>query len=127
MKLDDVYPSNFLKPSDCGLNGIILTIANVAIETVGTDTKPVCTFQNTEKKLTLNKTNFIKLQQLTGSEDSDSWGGHQVVAFEDTTQFNGRTVPCIRLRAASQPAAAAPQPAPHQPAAAPPPPPQPPA
>lgn len=41
---------------------------------------------------------------MTGQDDSDDWKGRRVTLYRDTTHFQGKTVPCIRVRAADEPA-----------------------
>ena len=83
MLLEEAYPSAYLTPADCGPNGIVLIVSQVVNELMrnAPRPKPVAFFENNEKKLPLNKTNFAKLQQLTGRPNSDHWTGHRFIAF----------------------------------------------
>jgi hypothetical protein len=41
--------------------------------------------------------------EATGEEDSENWPGHLVELYRDKTNFGGRSVACIRVRAAEAP------------------------
>ena len=61
-------------------------------------TKTVLYFTNTRKKLPLNKTNWNAIVDVTGEVDSDHWRGHRIELYSSTTEMNGKTLPCIRIR-----------------------------
>jgi hypothetical protein len=100
MKLNDLFPSRYLK-SDDYQQPAILTMTAVAIEQVGPDRedKPVLYFKETAKGLILNKTNFEMVAEVTGQEDTMDWEGQKIEIFKSRTKFGGRTVDCLRLRA----------------------------
>lgn len=102
MNIDNAFPSNFLKASDLGANQPVVTIDRVDVEPVGRDKemKPVLYFKGKEKGFILNKTNSRKIAELTGSKDTDDWGGCQIRLYATETEFGGETVECIRIKAA---------------------------
>jgi hypothetical protein len=61
--------------------------------------KCVLYFENEPKALVLNRTNFERVRDITGEEDSDDFPGHKIVGFADKTQMGGKTVDCVRVRA----------------------------
>ena len=80
---------------------ITVTISGVDTEQVrgdnGLEDKWVVSFQSASKKLILNVTNTNVLIDALGYESND-WIGQQVVLFTQMVQFNGRSVPGVRVR-----------------------------
>ena len=35
---------------------------------------------------------------MTGQVNSDNWAGHKIELYPSTTEMNGKTLPCIRIR-----------------------------
>lgn len=114
MKISSAFPSKYLKASDIpDGRDVIVKIDVVRMEIMteaGTEEKPILYFVGKEKGLVLNQTNAGTLATALG-DDTETWHGQTVTLFTTTTQFNGRTVPCIRLRVPRQ-APPAPQRAP---------------
>jgi hypothetical protein len=102
MNIDSAFPSTYLKASDLGDNQPVVTIDRVEVEPVGRDKemKPVIYFKGKEKGVVLNKTNSRKIAELTGSKDTDDWGGCQIRLYATETEFGGEMVECIRVKAA---------------------------
>ena len=98
MKVSDAYPSKYLRAADLQGRTIILTIAKVVMETLGTDQKPVVYFNDARKGLVTNKTNAGAIATFAG-EEMDSWTGKQIELFPTPVTFQGRTVDAIRVRA----------------------------
>ena len=102
MKLNEMFPSNYVQKEDCGDTGIIVTITGISMEDVSrenepTEIKPVVTFSEV-KPLVLNKTNGKALAGYLSSDDADHWIGKQIVLFNDlTVEFNG-VIGGIRVR-----------------------------
>lgn len=112
MKLDDVFPGKYLKASEISEEGETFTISSVELEEVGQgadkQVKPVVYFEETDKGLVMNKTNFKSFAEVTGEGDSDGWPGHQVTLFATQVDFSGKSMEAIRVkkRVARTPAAA---------------------
>ncbi|HUK07778.1 MAG TPA: hypothetical protein VLX09_07935 [Stellaceae bacterium] len=85
------------------------------METFDDSEKLVVAFSDHPKLLALNKTNAKTIEAITGSEETNDWVGAQIVMFPTTTDYAGKRVACIRVRAprTTPPAAtlAAPKPA----------------
>jgi hypothetical protein len=116
-KINEMMPSRFLKKEDCG-TGILLTIAGVQIDNVGTkdapDEKWTMLFEE-NKPMVLNSTNMQLCAKICGSDDTDDWRGKKVVAYDDpNVSFGGKLVGGVRLRAprTKHPVVANPKPAP---------------
>lgn len=114
MNIDSAFPSNYLKASDLGDKSPLVTIHRIEVEPIGRDKeiKPVIYFQGKEKGLVLNKTNAKKIAEITGSKDTEDWAGCQIRIYATETEFSGEMVECIRVKAPSAPAKAAPKPKP---------------
>ena len=98
MKLSKLFPSRFLKAEDCD-PPIQDTITEVRQELVGgEDVKPVVYLRN-NKPLVLNKTNGEVIETLAGTDETDNWGGVEIELYADMTDFRGKRVPCVRVRA----------------------------
>lgn len=98
MIIDAAFPSTYLKHSDLNGRHIKLVMSTVVMEDVGDDHKPVLYFQNAKKGLVLNKINSAAISAVYGQE-TDGWTGKQIEVYPDTTLFQGRPTPCIRVRA----------------------------
>jgi hypothetical protein len=99
----EAFPSKYLKAADLIKGPIVLEIREAPQETLtGFDgqqqTKTVVYFVGTRKKLPLNRTNWNAIADATGEEDSDHWPGHKIELYPSTTEMNGKTLPCIRVR-----------------------------
>jgi hypothetical protein len=98
MKFSAMFPSRYLQASDVE-EPITATIASVQLEDMRDgEAKPVINFEGVEKRLILNRTNASVLVELYGG-DSNDWVGEPITLFATTTDFQGKRVPCIRLRA----------------------------
>ncbi len=96
MKFDKMFPPKYLKTDDL-VQPAIYTIREITVEVFGDDKKNVVYFIESEKGLVLNRTNAEVLRQLYGDE-TDLWTGKKIVAYRDKVLFQGKTVPCCRLR-----------------------------
>jgi hypothetical protein len=96
-KVSEAFPSNYIKCADLNEKPHQLMMAYVEIEKIGDDKRPVLYFKGAKKGLVLNKTNANNIADLYG-DDMDEWTGQTVVLFPATTDFQGKTVDCIRVR-----------------------------
>lgn len=100
MKLDELYPSKYLKASD--LEGdTTLTIAGVTTESMKTkdgaeEEKPVLLFSDS-KPMVMNVTNARAIQSLYGDE-TDAWTGKPVTLYTAEVAAFGETTQAIRIR-----------------------------
>jgi hypothetical protein len=51
------------------------------------------------KPLVLNRTNWEKIADISGSDESDDWAGTKVELYATTTSMNGKIIDCVRVRA----------------------------
>jgi hypothetical protein len=100
---NDIFPSKYLKAADLKGKPIVLTITEAPRETLKyqgrEESKIVLHFEGTKKLLPLNITNWDNMVVATGETDSDNWAGHKIEVFPTTTEMQGKTVECIRIRA----------------------------
>lgn len=97
-KLNEAFPSKYLKAPDLNKRRMIVTIDFVAQEKINDDTPFIMHFKEEIKPLILNKTNFEMTAMLLQLEDSDDWGGHQIILRPDRTKNpQGQVVDCIRV------------------------------
>jgi hypothetical protein len=96
MNIDKAFAGNFLKADDIE-EDTTLTISKVAIETVGTDERPIVYFDGHEKGLVLNKTNKETIKGLYGKE-TDDWIGNKITLFTTEVDYQGKQVMAIRVR-----------------------------
>jgi hypothetical protein len=92
--------SNYLKAADLKSDSKF-RIKNATKEIVGTgdkkEVKLVIWFTNEERGLVLNKTNRTILQDAFGDDTAD-WAGKVIIVYPTTTDFQGKTVPALRVR-----------------------------
>lgn len=108
MKRDDVFPSKFLKASDLPEDGSVypLTIEKVEMGEIGPnkDRKPIIHFEETEKSMVCNKTNWNTIARATNSQDSDEWIGKTINLYRAEVEFQGEMVESIRVKIRTAPA-----------------------
>jgi len=100
MDIDQAFPTKYVAAQDLKGRDTVLTIRSVAIEDIGTNNpeqKPVVYFDGAQKGLVLNKTNAHRIKELWGSE-TGNWIGQKITLYPSETDFQGKTVPCIRIR-----------------------------
>jgi arabinogalactan endo-1,4-beta-galactosidase len=97
MKVSQAFPSEFIKAADLNGQNARVTMARVEMKDIGDDQKPVLYFKGKEKGLVLNKTNSNNIAILYGDE-MDEWLGQEIILFEAMVDFQGKTVPAIRVR-----------------------------
>ena len=114
MQISSAFPSNYLKASDLQGKNILVKMDRTEYEMIGNDKKLILYFQGKEKGIVLNKTNANNIAHIYG-EETDEWKGAEIVLFEAMVDFQGKTVPAIRVRAPQRkPAHTPPQTAPQR-------------
>lgn len=108
MKMNQMYPSKYLKADELGDSDHTFTISKIVMETLGqgaeADTKPVAYFKEIEKGLVLNKTNASTITKIAASDDTDDWIGKKITCFATEVQFGADMVLSIRVRLPRAPA-----------------------
>lgn len=102
MKIDNAFPSKFLKASDVDEKADesdtwIVKMRTVEMDDVGEEQKPVLYFEGLDKGLVLNKTNVNTIMGLYGRE-TDEWEGKAIGLFTQEVEFQGKQMLGIRVR-----------------------------
>ena len=99
MNINEAFPSKYLKAADLQGHTVNVTISNVVKEDIGKgEEKLILYFQGKQKGMVLNKTNANNIATLYGPE-TEEWIGQPIVIFEAMVDFQGKTVPALRIRA----------------------------
>lgn len=98
MKVSEAFPSKYIAAADLDNRNVRVTIARVDMEKIGDDTKPVIYFKNGKKGLVCNKTNSKTIAAVYGDE-MDDWPGSELILFPIMTDFQGKPVEAVRVRA----------------------------
>jgi hypothetical protein len=103
MRIEQAFPSPFFRAGDILDGEPVLTIAAVSTETLGDGDERRClSFEETEKRLVLNKTNWLRVAELTKQDDDGNWVGHKIRLTRRPVQFRGDLVAAIRVDAANR-------------------------
>ena len=122
MRLNEAFPSNYLKAADLNGKSVTVVIAGVEMVELGQgrdkESKLLISFRGKEKQLVCNKTNATTIGKLYG-DDTDDWVGQPITLAPREVEFQGEMVLAIRVSlqkpataaVAAKPAAAKPAPA----------------
>ena len=99
MKISSAFPSEYLRASDLQGHTVTVTMSHVSMQDLNGDPKPILHFQGKDRGMVLNKTNANKIAEMFG-DDTDNWSGGQIILYEAMVEFQGKTVPAIRIRLA---------------------------
>jgi hypothetical protein len=102
MRVTELVPSPHLESLDIGDrigDERTLTIEGVDVREVGSEKvrKGVLLFKELDRGMVLNKTNSRTIAALYGSETT-KWKGKRVTLYRSETSFQGKLVPCVRVR-----------------------------
>lgn len=102
MKVNEAFPSAYLKVDDVSGKGEEYTIDGVNFEiftdpeTQEKEKKPVMSFQGVEKRFILNKTNWNRIANILGDE-SDDWTGKKITLRLEKVEAFGKSQDAIRV------------------------------
>ena len=99
MNINSAFPSKYLRAVDLAGQDRTLVMRGVKMEAPGDDgdEKPVLYFEGEDRGLVLNKTNANTIVGLYGAE-TKKWAGKGITLFPSQTEFQGKSVACIRVR-----------------------------
>lgn len=97
MKTNEVFESKYLSAPDLGGKTVRVTIDDVTMEKIGDDRKAVLHLVGKKKAMVLNRTNWTRLEEQCGSDDSDDWRGWSIVLYPTKVDFQGKRVDAIRI------------------------------
>lgn len=112
MLVSKMKQSKYITKDDVGVEGKTLTMQNVTQENMAKEGEPeelryVLHFMEAKKGMVLNITNANLIAHITGQQDTDNWGGHQITIYNDPTiSMGGKIVGGIRVRVPNAPAPA---------------------
>lgn len=98
MKATEAFPSKYLSASDLQGQNVVVKITHITTEEIGGKQKFICYFAGKKKGLVLNKTNWNSIARITGLDDSDDWTGSEICLFEAMVDFQGDSVPAVRIK-----------------------------
>lgn len=98
MRISSAFPSKYLSAADLQGRAVRVTIARLEMGDMGEGKrKPILYFEGKAKGLALNKVNSNNIASAYGDE-TDNWIGAELELFETMVDFQGKTVPAIRVR-----------------------------
>jgi arabinogalactan endo-1,4-beta-galactosidase len=97
MKMNEIYPSKYLKADDLQGREVRVTMQAVELEKIGDDNKPVLYFKGKDKGVVLNKTNASTISVAYG-DDTEDWYDQPIILFSVMVDFQGKVAPAIRCR-----------------------------
>src|ERR1043165_643999 len=97
MKKHEAFPGRFFKADDLMNGPITRTIKHVKSEQVGDDRRMVVYFEDDDKGLVLNKTNFDAIEEFSGKDDTDNWDGITLKLGMVKVPYQGKRVPAVRV------------------------------
>lgn len=108
MRVNDIFPSKYLKADDLNGRTVAVLIERVTQEELGNDVKAIVYFRGKQKGLVLNKTNGNIIANRYG-EETDDWNGCEIELYQTEVSFQGKMVDAIRVRAPKPPPPAQPE------------------
>ena len=87
----------WLKAEDLKDNAVKVTIDKILVEKFDNGNRLVLGFIGKKKQLVLNKTNAKVIAKAYG-DDEGNWINKEIIMYPTETEFQGSTVPCIRVR-----------------------------
>lgn len=101
MKAGDAFKATYLKAEDIKGHKPTVTISDVQLEEIGQgkdrNEKPVLYFKGKDKGMVINRTNWARIEEFLGSDESDDWIGLQIVLGVERVDFKGDRVDALRV------------------------------
>jgi|SRR5689334_8541984 len=97
-RVSEMFPSSYLKADDLQGREVTVVIDSWESETLGEETRPVLYFVGKQKGLVLNKTNANMVAEIAGTDEMNDWQGLRITIYPTRTDFQGKRVPCIRVK-----------------------------
>jgi hypothetical protein len=97
MDIEEHFPSKYLKAVDLTGKDVNVTMADVRVEDLGDDRRPVLYFRGAKKGLVLNRINSRSISDAYGT-NTDDWVGHPVILYPTRVDFRGKQTDAIRIR-----------------------------
>ena len=94
---NNYFGGSYLKASDIKKE-TALTIKEAKEEQLSDREKIVVYFDEVEKGLVLNKINTSRISKQLGSSETDEWPGNKITLYATEVEYDGKDVPCIRVK-----------------------------
>lgn len=111
MKYSDAFPSKWLSADDLEEDLVVTISYDNPIEweefrnpeRQTSERKPILRFKAPKdtKPLILNKTNWKKIAEVLGSDDTDNWAGRQITLYVAQVEAFGEVTTGIRVRSSA--------------------------
>jgi hypothetical protein len=103
MRKHEAFPSAYYNAKSVSGGPILLTIDFIRMESVDEGAnkgeKLVAHFKETDAKLlVINPTKFDAIALIAESDETNDWGGVQIVLEAGKTQLQGKLVDCVNIR-----------------------------
>src|SRR3990167_654142 len=95
--INEAFPSKYIKAADLKGRQVPVKMDRTEYEMIGNDKKLILYFVGKEKGMVLNKTNANNIADLYG-DDTEDWLNQEIILFEAMVDFQGKTVPAIRVK-----------------------------
>jgi arabinogalactan endo-1,4-beta-galactosidase len=95
--INEAFPSNYIKASDLKGRQVTVKMDRAEYENIGQDRKLILYFVGKDKGMVLNKTNANNIAMAYG-EETDDWRDQEITLFEAMVDYQGKTVPAIRVK-----------------------------
>lgn len=100
--LDDIYNSggSYIKGDDLvDCDDLDVTISGVEIKKFDDGSqKAVLSFEETDRRLVVNRTNALMISEVAKSKRTDDWVGHMISLYSTKVEFGGKLTNGIRVR-----------------------------
>ena len=97
MKFGQVFQSQYFRGADL-VEDFVGTITKVGTEMIGEkDERRVVSFEGTEKRLIVNKTNWNKAAEVLNEDDDANWVGRRIRLRRERVPFKGDIVDAVRV------------------------------
>ena len=100
--LNEIFSGNYLKAADLQGKPVTVTISAWDLVEFDDGKKLILAFKGAEKQLVCNKTNATTIAEVTGSEELENWVGKTITLIPMQTDFQGKSVPCVRVKLPDQ-------------------------
>lgn len=99
MDATKLCPAPHIEAAELGGKDVEVTITKVGFSEVGEEkvNKGVIYFEEFDRGFVVNRTNIKRIIAQHGAE-TDDWPGKKLTLYPSETDYQGRTVPCIRVR-----------------------------
>jgi len=113
VKKNDAFPSKYINGASVGDRQYLVKVSHAKGEMMGqgadAELKPVIFFDGTDKGIVIgNQVNWNMMEVLSGSDDTDNWGGTEILVRTEVASFGTQVFPnALRIKPPGEAAAGA--------------------